>query len=120
MKERLHTFLDNLPYENFAESSHDLCHGHRGLLTECLLDDLGRELRMMRMQIRSRLTFRTACLGSACRRYASNRSYCSGLRLSIKTLRDNSVSKQHMCEYALTEVNHDTREGLGETRERCD
>ena len=80
------TFLYHFSYENFRKTSDDLRDWLRNLMTQRLLDNL-KGINIHGANSNCNYTFRTACLGSACLLYASNRSYCAGLRLSIKTLK---------------------------------
>src|ERR1700722_13455933 len=86
------TFLYHLADEDLCNACDDLCDWLGNLLAEALLN----YLLMVRMELLNTevgysmfvelRTFRMACLGNAWRRYASNRSYCEGLRLFIRTL----------------------------------
>lgn len=87
MGEAMLTFLDDLADKDLGEACDDLGDGLRDLLAEGLLDDL-ESLSTGVDSLTVGYTLRTACFGRACRRYASKRSYCSGLRLSMSTLAD--------------------------------
>ena len=72
------TFLDDLADEDFGEAGNDLRDWLRDLLSSRLLDDLRQRNGYQAQTGCGNLgrTFRTACLGRACLRYASKRSYC--------------------------------------------
>ena len=87
-RSRTRTLFNDFAHKYFRKSSYNLCDWLGNLLSQALLD----YLRPMYVQVEEagdekiQHTLRTACLGNACRLYASNRSYCAGLRFSIKTL----------------------------------
>jgi hypothetical protein len=87
------TSFYDLADENFRKACYNLGHRLGNLLAQCLLYHLVERMlkRSGGLPVESDTrTFLTACFGNACLLYASKRSYCSGLKLSINTLlKDN-------------------------------